>query len=343
MFAKCLYLLIISNINRIDYMAQTKKVSAKGFIKTLFYASAIIIVLVVIFNLFSYSAYQEDEQKKYKEETANKYEVYPFPVPDSLNFFGERVPLENFDVRESLDMEIQKIAYWHAEMILYMKRANRYFPVIEPILKQNNIPDDFKYVCITESGLTNAVSPAKAEGFWQFVEGTAKQYKLEVNDEVDERYHLTKATQAACKFLKAKYSKFGSWTLTAASYNAGDSGIARFVNFQGEKSYYDLALYTETGRYVYRALAIKLIMQNPKDYGFSYTKNDLYPIIPTKPVEVDSAITNLAQFAKSQGTNYKMLKLFNPWLRDKKLSNKNKTKYIIDIPVEGARAKDYFD
>jgi len=324
-------------------MGNTEKVNAKGLIKTFFYASAIIIILVVIFNLFSYSTVQNDELREYKREIADNYAVYAFPMPDSLAFFGEKVPIENFDVRESLDMEIHKIAYWHAEMFLYFKRANRYFPVIESILKKNNIPDDFKYVCVTESGLTNAVSPAKAEGFWQFMPATAKQYGLELNDEVDERYNLEKATEAACKFLKAKYSKFGSWTMTAGSYNAGDSGINRFIDYQQESSYYDLALYTETGRYVYRALAIKLIMENPKKYGFNFTKNDLYPIIDIKKVEVDSTINDYALFAKSQGTNYKLLKMFNPWLRAKKLTNKNKTKYVFDIPAEGARTKNYFN
>jgi membrane-bound lytic murein transglycosylase D len=323
-------------------MRKSNKIEPMSVLKPFFYVSSIIIILVVIFNLFSYSAYQANEKKQYKAEITDNYAVYAFPTPDSITFLGEHVPVENFDVRESVDMEIHKIAYWHAEMFLYFKRANRYFPVIEPILKKNNVPDDFKYVCVTESGLTNAVSPAKAEGFWQFVTATAKQYGLEVNDEVDERYNLIKATEAACKFLKAKYAKFGNWTLTAASYNAGDSGINRFMNYQNEKSYYDLALFTETGRYVYRAIAIKLIMENPKAYGFNYTKNDLYPIIETKQVAVDSTINDLTVFAQKQGTSYKLLKMFNPWLRNKKLTNKNKTKYSIDIPKEGARTKDYF-
>jgi membrane-bound lytic murein transglycosylase D len=323
-------------------MGKNNKIDLKSIIRPFFYVSAILIILVVIFNLFSYSAYQVDEKKQYKTEIADNYGVYAFPCPDSAIFLGERVPFENFDVRESFDLELHKIAYWHAEMLLYFKRANRYFPVIEPILKKNNIPDDFKYVCINESGLTNAVSPAKAEGFWQFMSATAKQYNLEVSDEVDERYNLVKATEAACKFLKDKYSKFGNWTITAASYNVGDSGINRFMNYQGEKSYYDLALITETGRYIYRALAIKLIMENPKAYGFNFNKKDLYPVIETKQVEVDSTIADLAVFAKKEGTNYKMLKYFNPWLRDKKLTNKSKKKYVIDIPVEGARNKDYY-
>jgi membrane-bound lytic murein transglycosylase D len=323
-------------------MKSGNKINPLNVIKPFFYISAIVIIVTVIFNLFSYSKVQVNDMGNYRGESDENYNVYAFPVPDTLYFAGERVPLENFDVRESLDMELHKVGLFHSEMFLFLKRANRFFPVIEPILKKNGIPDDFKYVCVTESGLTNAVSPAKAEGFWQFVSVTAKQYGLEVNDEVDERYNLVKATEAACKFLKEKKAKFGNWTITAASYNVGDSGITKFIAYQDEKSYYDLALFTETARYIYRSLAIKLIMQNPKAYGFNFTKKDLYPIIETKQVEVDSAITDLTVFAKKQGTNYKMLKYFNPWLRDKKLSNKKKTKYLIEIPKPGARTKNYF-
>jgi membrane-bound lytic murein transglycosylase D len=322
-------------------MSKRNKIEIASVIKPFFYISAILVILLVIFNLFSYSTFQADEQKQYKAEIAENYAVYAFPTPDSVYFAGERVPIENFDVRESLDMEIHKIAYWHAEMFLYFKRANRYFPFIETILKKNGIPDDFKYVCVTESGLTNAVSPAKAEGFWQFVAVTAKQYGLEVNDEIDERYNLLKSTEAACSYLKAKYTKYGNWALSAASYNAGDSGINRFMSYQNQKSYYDLALFTETGRYIYRAIAIKLIMENPKAYGFNFTKNDLYPVIETDQIEVDSTITDLTVFAKSQGTSYKLLKMFNPWLRAQKLTNKKKTKYTISIPKKGVRTKNY--
>lgn len=323
-------------------MNMNKKIGYHSILKTFFYASGIIITLLVIFNLFSYSTLHVADRDQYTDEIDRNYNVYAFPVPDTLYFAGELVPLENFDVRESLDMEIHKIGYWHAEMFLYFKRANRFFPVIEPILKKNGIPGDFKYICVTESGLTNAVSPAKAEGFWQFVAPTAKQYGLEISEDVDERYHLVKATEAACKYLKIKYARFGNWAVSAAAYNAGDSGIARFINYQEEKSYYDLAMFTETSRYLFRAMAIKLIMENPGAYGFNFNKNDLYPVIETKQVSVDSTITSLTEFAKKQGTNYKMLKLFNPWLRSQKLTNKNKKKYLIDLPKDGARSKDYF-
>jgi len=324
-------------------MTTERKVHAGSVIRNLFYGAAIIFILVVVFNLFSYSSTKTKSAHdiSYQQEILS-HGYYAVPTPDSLYFAGERVPLENFDVRESLDMELHKVSYWHSELFLYLKRANRFFPVIEPILKKNGIPDDFKYVCVAESGLTNAVSPAKAEGFWQFMEPTAKSYGLEVNDEVDERYHVKKATEAACKYLKAKYRKFGTWTLAAASYNAGDGGVNRFMEYQDEESYYDLALYEETARYVYRALAMKVIMEHPQQFGFHYRQKDLYPVIDTKEVEVDTAITDLAAFAKSQGTNYKLIKLLNPWLRDRKLKNKNKKTYYIAVPTEGARTKNYF-
>jgi membrane-bound lytic murein transglycosylase D len=328
-------------------MEKDNKVSARKMVRNLFFGAAIIVILVVIFNLFSYSQRNNqgsDTTKTYRTEKSQfpKGNLnYAVKLPDSLTFAGERVPLENFDVRESLDKEMLKISYWHSEMILYIKRANRYFPIIEPILKRNGIPDDFKYVCVTESGLTDAVSPAKAEGFWQFMAPTAKQYGLEVTDEVDERYHVKKCTQAACKYLKNKYAKFGSWTVTAASYNAGDNGVDDIIQYQKEKSYYDLALFTETGRYVYRALAIKLVMENPRKFGFVIDKSDLYPAIPVKEVEVDSSITDMVSFAKKQEINYKILKMFNPWLRAHQLTNKTKKKYILEIPESGARSGNY--
>jgi len=322
-------------------MTKERKVNPINLVLNLLYGSAIIILLFVVFNLFSYSSSKTLEDPDYKNKK-NEYGVFAMPIPDTLFFAGERVPLENFDVRESLDMEIHKVSFWHSEMFLYLKRANRFFPVIEPILKKNGVPEDFKYVCVAESGLVNAVSPAKAVGFWQFISSTSKGYGLTVNKEIDERYHLIKSTKAACKYLKSKYARYGSWALVAASYNAGDGGVKKFMNYQKEKSYFDLALYEETSRYVYRALAMKLIMENPQNYGFNFRKRDLYPVIDTKLVEVDSTITNIAAFAKSQGTNYKILKTFNPWLRGHKLTNTSKKTYYITIPEKGARSKEYF-
>ena len=323
-------------------MTKERKANPINLILNLLYGSAIIIILFVVFNLFSYSNSSPVENNPDYQDKKENYGVFAMSTPETLLFAGERVPLENFDVRESLDMEIHKVSFWHSEMFLYFKRANRFFPVIEPILKKNGIPEDFKYICVAESGLRNAVSPAKAVGFWQFIASTAKGYGLTVNKEVDERYHLVKSTIAACKYLKGKYARYGSWTLAAASYNAGDGGVTKFMNHQEEDSYFDLALYEETSRYVYRALAMKLIMENPKNYGFNFRKRDLYPVIDTKEVKVDSTINDFADFAKSQGTNYKMLKIFNPWLRGHKLTNTSKKTYYITIPEKGARAKEYF-
>jgi membrane-bound lytic murein transglycosylase D len=255
--------------------------------------------------------------------------------PNKVDFAGEQAPLHIADVKERLDRELLVNTYLHSSTILIMKRANRVFPVIEPILKQYGVPDDFKYLAVIESALTNAVSPSGARGVWQFMTPTAKESGMEINDYVDERYHLEKATVAACNYLITAKQKFGSWTLAAASYNGGMTGVNTKITEQKVDTYYDLLLTDETSRYVFRILALKEIMKNPKSYGFDVSNNELYPVIPAKKIEIDSTINNLATFAKTQGINYKILKLHNPWLRDKKLPNPTKKKYIIEIPTSG--------
>ena len=255
--------------------------------------------------------------------------------PPSVDFAGESAPLQISDVKERFDRELLVNANLHSSTLLILKRANRFFPVIEPILKQNNIPDDFKYLCVIESALTNATSSAGAKGFWQFMPDTAKEKGMEINESVDERYNLSKSTQAACDYLNKANEKFSNWTLAAASYNGGLGGITKQMESQKVENYYDLLLTDETQRYVFRILALKEIMQNPKLYGFVLDKNELYNPIPTKIIQVDSSITDLAQFSKSQGINYKILKIHNPWLRDKKLVNLNKKSYQIEIPTSG--------
>ncbi len=255
--------------------------------------------------------------------------------PNKVDFAGEQAPLHIADVKERLDRELLVNTYLHSSTILIMKRANRVFPVIEPILKQYGVPDDFKYLAVIESALTNAVSPSGARGVWQFMTPTAKESGMEINDYVDERYHLEKATVAACNYLITAKQKFGSWTLAAASYNGGMTGVNTKIAEQKVDTYYDLLLTDETSRYVFRILALKEIMKNPKSYGFDVSNNELYPVIPAKKIEIDSTINNLATFAKTQGINYKILKLHNPWLRDKKLPNPTKKKYIIEIPTSG--------
>lgn len=263
--------------------------------------------------------------------------VYQVPIPHKITFAGEEVPLHYFDVRESLDRELQVNTFWHSQTVLLLKRANRYFPIIEPILKENGVPDDFKYLAVAESALTQAVSPSQAVGFWQILEGTGKELGLEITKEVDERYHIEKSTQAACKFLKKSYDQYGNWTMAAASYNFGRNGIARQMDRQMNENYYDMVLGEETGRYVFRILAIKAIFENPQAYGFYLNKADLYPGLRYKEVSVDSTISNIAQFASKFDTNYKIIKILNPWLRENYLNNKVKKSYAIKIPQKNFR------
>ena len=255
-------------------------------------------------------------------------------IPESVSFAGEPMPIERFDVKESFDRELLSNAYFHSQTIRYIKLAPRYFPVIEPILKEKGIPDDFKYLAVAESGFNpQAISPARAVGFWQFMKGTAQDYGLEVNSLVDERYHIEKSTYAACQYLLDSYEKFGSWTLVAASYNRGRSGIQKQLTRQKTNNYYDLLITTETARYVYRITALKTIMENPESYNFYISDDEKYPLIKTKDVVIKGAVANFADFAKEHGINYKLLKYFNPWLRDIHLTNSKGKKYIVKIPV----------
>lgn len=256
-------------------------------------------------------------------------------LPNTLNFADEKVPLHIVDVRERLDREMVVNVNLHASTIISIKRAHRYFPIIEPILKKNGVPDDFKYLAVIESTLSNATSSAGARGFWQFMNGTAKDFNMEVTDYVDERYNLEIATQKACDyFIKAK-QRFGSWTLAAASYNRGMAGVSKQLDLQMVDNYYDLFIAEETSRYVFRILALKEIMQNAEKYGFVLPENTLYQPIKTKKIAVDYNIDNLYQFAKDQGINYKILKLHNPWLRNTELKVTEGKTYYIEIPTEG--------
>lgn len=258
-------------------------------------------------------------------------------LPLNMSFCGERVPLELIDVKERLDRELLVNINLHSATSLIIKRASRYFPDIEPILKRNGIPDDFKYLCVIESALTNATSTAGAKGFWQFMPETAKEYGLEVSSTVDERYHIVKATEAACNYLKKAYNKFGNWTLVAAAYNRGMAGIERQQLAQGVTDYYDLYLNEETSRYVFRILALKEIMLNQDKYGYIFSKDELYRPVKTKTVAVNSNIDNLQTWALDQGINYKILKLHNPWLIDTTMLVMTGKTYEIQIPTEGYR------
>ena len=287
-----------------------------------------------------YTGINEGEVEPDKQEG---YKVYGVELPSRVTFAGEPVPLDLFDVMESMDRELLSNTYFHSQTIRLIKMANRFFPQIEPILKKNLVPDDFKYLAVAESGLTQAVSPAKAVGFWQLLKGTAQEYGLEVNAEVDERYHVARSTEAACQYLIASFRKYGNWTMTAASYNAGRRGMDTQIERQKKENYYDLLLNEETARYLYRVLAFKLIFENPEAYGFSLSEKDLYHEIPDYTIEVDSAVADFADFAEEFGTNYKILKYMNPWLRDNKLKNPSRKTYEIILPEKGFRRPDAWD
>ncbi|AOW19990.1 lytic transglycosylase domain-containing protein [Urechidicola croceus] len=272
------------------------------------------------------------ETKISDKNTSELYEIKALKIPKGLNFAGEHVPIEKQDIRERIDRELLVNTYWQSNGLLMFKRAHKYFPIIEPILAENGIPDDFKYLAVIESGLQNATSPAGARGFWQIMKATAKENGLEVNNNVDERYHLEKATKVACKYLQKAKDRLGSWTLAAAAYNAGNYGMAKKLESQKVNNYYDLLLGQETSRYVPRIVALKEIMSNPKKYGFVFETEDLYQLESTITVEIDTAINNIAVFAQKFGTNYKELKIHNPWLRENVLNNASRKKYEIKLP-----------
>ena len=282
--------------------------------------------------LVSYINDNTPEDEDYNKAFANSYFLYSPPIPAELTFCGEPVPIDRYDVREALDRELLVNVYWQSNIILYCKRAYRYFPVIEAILKEQGLPEDFKYLALIESGLTNVVSPSKAVGFWQIMKTTGTSYGLEINEEVDQRYSVTASTVAACKYLKNSYKQQGSWTAAAAAYNMGDGGYRRSATAQQTANYWDLLLNSETSRYVYRILAAKIILSDLTNYGIHLRIKDLYQPIPTKQILVDTAVNNWVDFALAQCITYKQLRTFNPWIQSNHLTNKNHTTYTITLP-----------
>lgn len=254
-------------------------------------------------------------------------------LPHELSLFDEPVPLGSFGVREALDMELVVNTYRHSSTILYLKRASRWFPVIEPILEEEGVPEDFKYLAVIESGLSQTVSPAGASGFWQFMKKTAPEYGLEVSSTVDERYDVEKATRAACGYLKDAHARFGSWVLAAASYNMGQGGVASSLDAQHVSTYWDLHLNSETARYVYRLLALREVMERPEAYGFHLSQDDVYAPLQSRGVEVSSSVSDLASFALEHGTTLRELKAFNPWLRENRLEVTPGKTYVVRIPA----------
>ena len=305
--------------------------------------SLALIGVVCISGLFIFSMQKSPDDKATpdhllgkEDPIVNSYNVYALEMPENLNFAGELVPVEDPDIYERMDRELLVNTYWQSNGLLMFKRAQKYFPIIEPILKKNGVPDDFKYLAVIESGLVQtAKSPAGASGVWQIMSATGRENGLEVNSNVDERYNLEKATEVACDYLKKAKKNLGSWTKAAAAYNAGNAGVSRRLKEQDVNGYYDLLLGEETGRYVFRIVALKEILSNPDKYGFNFNKSHLYKAVPTYKVEVDTAVTDFAQFAKDFGINYKILKRHNPWLRESHLNNKSRKSYAIEIPEKG--------
>lgn len=274
-----------------------------------------------------------DEQHSAKSEVP--YCVAPPTVPPQVTFDGETIDLRRYDRRERMDREMMAFTYMHSTTMLLIKRANRYFPIVEPILKANGIPDDFKYLMVIESNLNNiARSPAGAAGLWQFMPTTGREFGLEVNDNVDERYNIEKATVAACKYFKQAYERYGDWMAVSASYNAGQGRISSQLEKQLASHAMDLWLVEETSRYMFRLLAVKEVFSNPQRYGFLLKKEHLYPPIPYKAVTVSTAIDNLSDYAKRQGITYAQLRDANPWLRDTSLRNKTGKAYVLHIPTQ---------
>jgi hypothetical protein len=295
-----------------------------------------LIAIIAVCSMFIFGTKSDSIKNVLNSDknTSETYQIKALKIPDNLNFAGEKVPLNKPDIYERIDKELLVNTYWQSNGLLLIKRANKYFPIIEPILKKNGVPDDFKYLAVIESGLQNITSPAGATGFWQLMPATAKENNLEVNSNVDERYHIEKSTEVACDYLKKAKNRFGNWTLAAASYNAGMYGISKKLEEQLVDDYYDLLVSDETKRYVPRIIAVKEILSNPEKYGFIFDAEDLYTEPEVNIIKVDTAISNIARFSKELGINYMVLKLHNPWLRENNLNNSSKKLYDIKIPKD---------
>lgn len=309
-------------------------------------------VLTFVMTLFIYSSCNqvvdevvehEDRNEKLINDSSNqlKNTFIPPELPSSIVFASEKIPLQSLDIKEGLDRELVVNNFWHSNTFFYFKRANRWFPIMKEILEEECIPTDFLYLAVIESGLTQATSPSGAKGFWQFMPSTATDYDLEVNQNVDERMHIAKSTRAACKYLKKAYDKLGSWVLAAAGYNRGVNGISRAIESQGVDNFFDLRLNEETSRYVFRIIALKMIMENPEDYGFYFTESNLYPPHKTKSVEVTQTIPNLVAWSLEQDITLKTLTLLNPWIKGTSLVVSRNKSYEILLPENTEQLSPY--
>jgi len=295
----------------------------KGLTGALNFLSGVVFTLLLV------------SQFAFKNSNKDQPQWYPLTMPEELSFAGEKVPLERWDVKEKFDKELLLNYYNQGNILYLLKLANRNFPIISEKLKANGVPDDFKYLCIAESNMQSwAVSKSGAVGYWQFLDGTASGYGLEVSSQVDQRQDLEKATDAACKYFKQAYSKFGNWTAAAASYNCGQGGYNSQAVFQKTNNYYDLQLPEETNKYILRILTFKHLLENSEDLGFVIKEEEKYEAIPYRSVEVTATINDLAQYAISNGTTYKMLRAMNPWIRGKSLTVKGGRSYTIKLPVQ---------
>lgn len=290
--------------------------------------------LAIAGEAFIFATRKEESEELHARAIRADYRIYAPSIPDTLSFCGERVPLNIYYVREGLDRELVSNMYYQSNTLFNIKRAIRYFPTIERILKEEGVPEDMKYLCVIESGLQCVTSPAGAQGWWQFMKATGQKYGLEISDEVDMRNNLEASTHAACRYLKALKAQFGGWTEAVAAYNCGENGLDRRLTNQQQQSYYDLYLNRETQRYVFRILALKLIMQHPQDYGYHVRRCDTYPELPTSEVMLNGQNVDLVQFAKDNGTSYKMVRMLNPWIVTDKLKNKNGSTYSVKIPAK---------
>lgn len=286
---------------------------------------------LVIFSSFNETEITHPDSTNVSEGL--KQHISSFDLDRPFSFAGEVIPEGNFDALERLDRELIINTYLHSSLLLNIKLANRYFSVIEPILEKYGIPEDFKYLCVAESNLRMATSPAGAKGLWQFMEPVGKAYGLEINAEVDERYHVEKSTEAACTFILHLKKRFGTWTMAAAAYNMGETILSKRIADQRADSYYDLNLNEETSRYIFRIISIKEIMNNPEQFGFYVEDDHLYPPFNDyDTIHVEEPVPNLADLAIKHGTNYRMIKVYNPWLIGSLLTNKSGKRYEIRVP-----------
>lgn len=303
--------------------------------------TAIITIIVLSVLLLATISFALSQMAREKEKKPNYYAnkiTSPY-IPDRMEFAGEKVPLDVYWVHEGLDRELIINCYQHSKTLRIFKLSSRIFPVVEKILKEEGVPEDFKYLCVAESGLENVTSPAGAGGYWQFIAATARKYGLVVSEDVDERCNLEKATRAACKYLKSCKNQFGSWTLAVAAYNRGEGGLQKAIEHQGENSYWDLWLNSETSRYLYRILAFKLMFEDPQLYGVEICPAEMYQPVECRQMKVTATIPDLAEYAKKQGVTYKEIRDLNPWIKNSKLFVSEGKSYTLNLPV---RSKDSY-